>query len=969
MKIDWMFRKYVAPRHDTPPATADKADTAAARKAAKAAAPAPAAVDWQPRLQAALGDDEALLALAREALPIEARLAAVEALAGEAALRQAEREFRNRDRRVHRVAKQRYQALVTQRETREQAKCLIAAAQALVGQEQLPLNRLVDLDHAWQALDATALEEALCSDFATLLAALGAHSRDAADRALRLKRWTAEAKTALAAWQASCKAAAEGTQTRQELAAAAAAVHAQLDAAPGDDSATLCETLRASLRHAAALDERLALLDELAQAASAPQGRTRTAPPAMPAAPAVASADASEAVPTAASTDASAPAPDADADAPAAAPSEPALETPAEAPAATPAEAAVGAGVEATTEAPAGAGTDVPTPAPAAPPRDAGQRWQALAPLQDAALAAALERRFEAWQQGREAERQARRTQRREQAKDEQRAVRSERSKTLAAALDLAEAALAAGHLIDTHKQLVDIDELLHGGASAGELRTRIDALQAQYAQLKGWQHWSGGVARDELVLQAEALAAASAGAGLPGGIKLSLKQQAETIAEMRERWRELDRLGGATSRALWQRFDSALKTAYEPVAVQVAAQRAAREINLQARRDLIAALDGVALPEPGEGQATPPDWKALAVALDHFQAEWRKLGPVEHTVPHKAREGLLERMRQAMQRIEAPLGEARRSAQVAREELIAQARALGEEAAHKTLGRDLVDRVRALQGQWQQQAKALPLARGAENALWAEFKGTIDAIFSARDAEFNAREAEFQAHGAERGKLIERLEALSADTPVAELRRTLAEVDTLWQRAGPAPRHDAAALDQRFRQARDTAQQWLAGSAQRAWHATCDTLAAKLALCEQAPPDDAAKAALAERWAALPALPASWEQALAPRAGLAPAPRGPAVVKTASDELLLKLEDDLQIESPPACQQARRDLKLHALKAALESRSAAHAPLEPDAMLCALLARAELDTLQRERLGAILGALRRHGPGGPRRS
>jgi hypothetical protein len=37
--------------------------------------------------------------------------------------------------------------------------------------------------------------------------------------------------------------------------------------------------------------------------------------------------------------------------------------------------------------------------------------------------------------------------------------------------------------------------------------------------------------------------------------------------------------------------------------------------------------------------------------------------------------------------------------------------------------------------------------------------------------------------------------------------------------------------------------------------------------------------------------------------------------------------------------------------------------------MLCALLARAELDTLQRERLGAILGALRRHGPGGPRRS
>jgi hypothetical protein len=298
MKIDWMFRKYVAPKHDAAPVPPAKPDTAAARKASKAAEPAPAPVDWQPRLQAALGDDEALLALAREALPLDARIAAVGALAGEAALKQAERELRNHDRRVHRVAKQRYQALVTQRETREQAKCLIAAAQALVGQAQLPVNRIVDLDHAWQALDAAAVEPAQRSEFTALLAALGTHSREAADRALRLKRWTADAKAALAAWQASCKAAAEGTQTREELAAAATAVRAQLDAAPGDDSATLCETLLASLRHAAPLDERLALLDELAQAATAPAARMPTPAPERPAAPApVPAADAPAAAP------------------------------------------------------------------------------------------------------------------------------------------------------------------------------------------------------------------------------------------------------------------------------------------------------------------------------------------------------------------------------------------------------------------------------------------------------------------------------------------------------------------------------------------------------------------------------------------------------------------------------------------------------------------------------------------------
>src|SRR4029453_13054722 len=124
------------------------------------------------------------------------------------------------------------------------------------------------------------------------------------------------------------------------------------------------------------------------------------------------------------------------------------------------------------------------------------------------------------------------------------------------AALTHAEAALAAGHLVDTNKHLVEIDELLHGGTPAAALRARIDTLQAEYARLKGWQHWGGGLARDELVLQAEALAAASSGEGDKRIVKLSIKQHAEVIDALRARWKKLDRLGGATSRALWQRFD-----------------------------------------------------------------------------------------------------------------------------------------------------------------------------------------------------------------------------------------------------------------------------------------------------------------------------------------------------------------------------------------------------------------------------
>ena len=599
---------------------------------------------------------------------------------------------------------------------------------------------------------------------------------------------------------------------------------------------------------------------------------------------------------------------------------------------------------------------------------DLGERWAQLAPLADTALDELLQARFARGRQAEQQTREQQRAERRERELERQRALREQRAQALSAVVELAEAALAAGQVAPTHGHLVEIDKLLGGGPPPGALRGRIDALHAGYAQFKGWQHWAGGRARDELVQQAEALAAATTGGPADArAVKLSTAQRAEVIDDMRARWKELDRLGGATSRALWQRFDAALKTAYEPVARQVAAQRLARGQNLAVRERLLAALQAVPLASLGEG-AVEPDWRALAAALDHFQTEWRKLGPIEHSVPNKAREPLVERMNSALLRLEAPLQEARRIARLQRERLLAGARALATEASAGAPGRDLVDRVRELQAQWQQHARALPLARADENALWVDFKTAIDSAFSARDAAFQARDAEFKAHGAERAALIERLDRLGADTPAAELKRTLAEVDALWQRAGPAPRNDAQALDARFRLARESARQWLAGSAERAWHATCDTLLAKLALCDEAASTDpAAQADLALRWSALPALPQSLEHALALRAGLADADRQDGVgrLTAPTDELLLQLEAAWALVSPPAFESARQQLKLKAMKAALETRrpaAAAATPAAPEHWLAELLRRATLDAVQRDRLGAALQALRRRG-------
>ena len=78
-----------------------------------------------------------------------------------------------------------------------------------------------------------------------------------------------------------------------------------------------------------------------------------------------------------------------------------------------------------------------------------------------------------------------------------------------------------------------------------------------------------------------------------------------------------------------------------------------------------------------------------------------------------------------------------------------------------------------------------------------------------------------------------------------------------------------------------------------------------------------------------------------------------------------MQLEIALQLDSPPEAQAARRELKLLAMKAALEGRPSAAPKPAIDALFATLLGRVALDTRERERLRAVVDALRKRGPAG----
>ena len=983
--LNWLFKKRVpvsAPKPAVTPAppVQSKADIDA-RKTADAKAL------WLPQLQSAQGDDTALLRIALTAPLLEIKLAAVEALVTEAALKLAEREFRSHDRRAHQAAKRRLLAAVAEREARTRANALIETARALGRDELLPANLLVSLDRDWQALSPSLLTPEQGAEFSELRDRLNASIRDRAEHQHRLQRWTVDATQALADLRLACADTAAGAGnagTDHDLAARRSAALALLTTRPDAPAvATIEQALQAALQTAEMVETRVAFLEAMAQIP-------------VPAAPAIAdvldvpdveplivpTADV-EVVADAVTTETTevteaAPVPEVGGPAHAADAVEPAQ-------AAQPVEVTE---VEAQLVEPA---TEELTPSsqpetpPVRPASTAAQRWRELPPLADGELARVLNQRFDDWQRSqmpaRPAKPAARVAPAGPKAPKSPKAPSPEQLLRLDALLQQAESALADGQMgaVQQHLQHFDASLESMSGVTADEsLHARYQALQAEMSRLEGWRQWGGGRALEDLVDESEQLARRtleSADPEVAHAPKLHLKTHAEEIHALRARWKNLQHLGGAADQSLWHRFDAALQISHQPLAAQQAALKADRHDNLLAREALLVTLDAL----PAQAEFANADeqaayWKEQMRSLDRFQLAWRQLGPVEHTVPHAARNALQQHLRSSVERVETPLREARLAAEAVREQLIARAETLSGEASDNLQMRDATMRVREIQAEWGNAARTLPLARGVEAALWDRFKAATDAVFAQRDAAFNARDIELAGNLSAREELLGRLSTLGDDAPAVEIQRVIAECDRAWSQAVEVPRGAAASIDARFGDARAAALQILSNKGRQRWQGQCDTIAAKLALCMERESEPVNDEDLALRWAAQAALPAALEQALARRwsqpvgalasAGSSSGKSSGSSSESGGDDLLLQLEMALDLPAAPEWQAARREKKLRAMKSALEGRGPSEpAPVRPAELLAAALGQGGASPTQRERLMKVVSALRLASP------
>lgn len=285
---------------------------------------------------------------------------------------------------------------------------------------------------------------------------------------------------------------------------------------------------------------------------------------------------------------------------------------------------------------------------------------------------------------------------------------------------------------------------------------------RAEQSRLRDWQQFGTEVVRLGLIEEAESLP-------ILGHAPESL---ADTVKELRERWKKVDaQIGTGAPAALWKRFDQACEKAYAPAAQWLAQQALLREENTRKKQQLLEQAEAEVQSLITEHS---PDWKKISATVDSLRQRWRAVGPVKR----EQSKALVQKFDAALDRLIQPLQRQREKEQVERQSLISKARQLTQQ------GITNFSQLRHLQQDWQSRARHCPLPTHLEQALWTEFRHACQQVADQiKQAKNTERERELQGQRERRERELEQKN---------HLLNTVKKMHLLCQ-----PQHDAGLPEQ----------------------------------------------------------------------------------------------------------------------------------------------------------------------------
>jgi hypothetical protein len=476
--------------------------------------------------------------------------------------------------------------------------------------------------------------------------------------------------------------------------------------------------------------------------------------------------------------------------------------------------------------------------------------------------------------------------------------------------MDAMEAALQQGSL----GSAAELDKALKEARDKGMRLTpaqsdRLAHVRAELKRLSDWARWGGNVSREELIKTVEALSTQN----------LAMSELAKKVGSMRERWKALDSLSGAAPKSLWERFDAACTAAYAPAAAHF--RHLADERHANAARGQ--ALVDEANAEVARVRAGEVEWKHVAGTVQRLRLAWSHLGAIDR----KEKKRLDAQFTDALNILQGPLEEQRKAEMSSREEIIEQAAAIDPHDRHA------LDTMRTLQQRWQEHARALPLERKSEQALWQRFRAVCDDVFQRRKETMHEADIERRAHEAAKEAISARLEAAAPDVTPASAGKLLREAAAEWQAIGPVPRAHEARVEKRYHAAVAQVQHHADLAKRAAGLAQAGQLRDKLRLVLElegaVAGQGAAESDWETRWSALPPLDADLERTLRGRfeaalRALQDGREGYAqLLERNRDTLLhelLRAEIRAGIDSGPEFARERLKLQVEVLQSSLKS-------------------------------------------------
>jgi hypothetical protein len=477
--------------------------------------------------------------------------------------------------------------------------------------------------------------------------------------------------------------------------------------------------------------------------------------------------------------------------------------------------------------------------------------------------------------------------------------------------LDAMEGALQQGSL----GTAAELDKSLKEARDKGMRLTpaqsdRLAHVRAELKRLSDWARWGGNVSREELIKSVEALPTQN----------LAMSELAKKVGSMRERWKALDSLSGAAPKSLWERFDGACTAAYAPAAAHfrhLADERHANAARAQAVVD--EANAEIARLRSGE-----VEWKHVAGTVQRLRLAWSHLGAIDR----KEKKRLDAMFTDALNTLQGPLEEQRKGEMAEREEIIELAAAIDPH------DRYALETMRALQQRWQDHARALPLERKSEQALWQRFRAVCDDVFQRRKDSMHEADIERRAHEAAKEAISARLEAAAPEATPATAGKLLRDAAAEWQAIGPVPRAHESRVEKRYHAAIAQVQHHADVVRRAAGLAQAGQLRDKLRLVQEleqavAAPGELDGADWEARWSALPPLDAELERGLRARfdAALGAVHEGrdgyARLLERNRDTLLhdlLRAEIRAGIDSGPEFARDRLKLQVEVLQSSLKS-------------------------------------------------